>query len=435
MKWTWLGGALLGLTVLGGVSMSSKPAAAQATCTSGGYTQPLFTDSNGNTCCPSQLVGSPSGGSMCPITTPQASSSNRVTAATVGTATGGASIRAARAFIDALGDRYEGGNLQESFTSSSTPTSGPALAYAPLDSFEARYPVIKAPPPPAAKPYRFFVTTFGGGFSDNQVFAQHGSYYGGLIGVDYRVNNNLLIGASVGGSSSDVSLASAYGSTTGVNGAIFAIGTAGSFYAQSLTTLSGFSNDTVRAVATGGAAVAIERSSYGSTEIRTRAEFGRVVDLGDIAGFPKAKITPFVAMEIAQLHQDGHSETNTNGVPGGAALGLNFAGQDMTDVPAFIGARLEASYNLGNGMVFTPIIRLAYVHQFANSEASAATFLGTTTTTFAQNGTLLGRNSAQTKAGFELNLGRGVVVFTNFEGLFSANDSLYGGRGGVRVSF
>ena len=430
MKLVWLAGVLLGTLLVACVSLSSKPAQAQAVCTQGSP----YTDQNGVSCCTNQLV-SPGYGQapLCPGSVAPGSSTRSVQGFQAPTAVAGASVRITRSYLDALSQQYEGGDLQGAFGSSSQPAGAAPLAYAPLDSFEARYPVLKAPPAPDPKPYRFFVTSFGGGFSDNQVFSQNGSFGGGLIGVDYRVNGNLLVGASVGGSSASVSLPSAAGSTTGVNGTVFAIGTAGAFYAQSLTTISGFSNDTTRLAATGGATPAIERASFGSTEIRTRAEFGRVVDLGDFPSFPKAKITPFVALEIAQLHLDGHAENNVNGT--GNAFGVVTLGQDVNDVPAFIGARLEASYKIGNGMTLTPILRLAYVHQFANSEVTVTNLLAGGGTSFSPNGTLLGRNSAQTKAGFELSIGRGVVVFANFDGLFSSTDQLYGGRGGIRISY
>jgi hypothetical protein len=338
-----------------------------------------------------------------------------------------------RTFTETLGDR----NQQTVTGDGSVQLPGlPANAsgYAEPSAFQAKFPINVKDVPAPAPAYRVFATGFGGGF--NESGGQNGSFYGGLAGIDYQVLPNLIVGAAAGGSESRLSIASANasGTTSGVNGSIYAIATAGPFYAQTLTTFSSFSNHTSRNVAAAdGFAAALEAASFGSSEIRERAEFGRVLTSKDLPWLDAVKITPFVALEIANLHLNGHSEINVNGV--GNFAGLTTAGQDIADVPGFVGARIERSFDVGNGMVLTPILRAAYVHQFATQSVTQAVLVSTGASVFTSNGTLLGRDAAQVKAGAELSISRNTVLFANFEGLFSGNSDLYGGRGGIRVTW
>lgn len=356
----------------------------------------------------------------------------------ISTAAGQATVRVTRTFTETLSERNDsavkgGGTLTPS-ENGGAPSS--VRSYAPDASLQAYFPnnVLKPGAEVFTPSYRIFATGFGGGFND--VTSLQGSFFGGLIGVDAQVMPNLIIGGAAGGSDSRSSSSAfaANSDSTGFNGSVYGIYSKNAYYAQSLTTLSSFNNDTRRVVgAFGGAPGATEVAAFGSFEVRERVELGRVLTGSDIPGLGDYKIVPFVAFEYANLHIDGHSEINVQGT--GASQNLTTQGQNVTDLPTFVGARFERKYDLGNGMTLTPIVRLAYVHQFANAPVTSTFAAASSTAIFAANTTTLGRNAALTKAGFELGLSASTVVFANFDGLFSGDTSLYGGRAGVRYSF
>ncbi len=340
-----------------------------------------------------------------------------------------ASLGVTRAFSQTLDDHNEASvNGDGSVSPAGTPAN--ASGYAEAKDFSANFPMKIRKSEAFTPAYRVFATGFGGGFELSG--GQTGGFYGGIAGLDYQILPNIILGGAVGysGSGSIVSSVGASGRTSGVNGSLYAIGTAGPFYAQTITTLSSISNHTLRNVAEVGA---LESASFGSFEVRERLEFGRVLSQKDLAFLGTVKITPFVALEIANIHVNGHSEINLTGI--GNAAGLTTAGQDIADVPSFVGMRIERSFDVGNGMILTPIVRLAYVHEFATQSGAQSVVTATSESVIASNGTLLGRNAAQTKAGAELSLNSSTVIFANFDGYFAGTATLYGGRGGIRVSW
>ena len=353
----------------------------------------------------------------------------------VGTAAGQASIRAGRTVSETLSDRNEDtvqgdGTLVQPATEAA-PSS--VRSYAPMERLQAYFPsnVLKPGPEAFTPKYKVYGTGFGGGFNDSS--SLRGDFVGGLVGLDAQVLPNLLVGGAAGGSSTRASLAAGAASANidGFNGSLYAIGTKGAYYAQSVTTFSAFTNETRRNVAVGPGAN--EVALFGSFEVRERVEIGRVLTSKDVPSLGPYKIVPFIGFEYANLRLNGHSESNYAGT--GTFADLTISGQTVTDLPAFIGARFERTFALGNGMTLTPIVRLAYVHQFADAPVTSSFAAATGATVFASNTTTLGRNAALTKAGAELAVRSNLVVFANFDGLFSGDTSLYGGRAGVRYAF
>jgi hypothetical protein len=68
-------------------------------------------------------------------------------------------------------------------------------------------------------------------------------------------------------------------------------------------------------------------------------------------------------MEIASLLSNRFTETNSAFGVGNPGLQVN--GGQSAYVPASIGARFNSTHAIGNRMVLTPTISLAYLHEFA----------------------------------------------------------------------
>lgn len=351
-----------------------------------------------------------------------------------------AGIQAARVFSGAINDQntswLTGGLGAVNSITMGNGLPADALGYAQNEAMVSPIVVDRAPAP---RSYHVWSIGFGGGVSisgNANVAGETGNFYGGVLGLDYQVQPNILVGIAAGGSESNfnVSQRSTSGDVTGFHGGVYSLVDFGPLYASNSVTVSSFSNNTTRNVAGfGGLATATEKASFGSLDIRTRAEFGRVLDYGNVYGFTNLKITPFVALEIAQLRTNGFAEYNANGV--GNLVGLAGQGQSTADVPGFVGARFESAYAVGPGMVLRPMVSLAYLHEFAPQRNLQNGFVSLPGSTFLVSGARPSSNAAQTKAGFELDMGHGVGLFANFDGEFSDLERVYGGKGGVRVTW
>ncbi len=302
------------------------------------------------------------------------------------------------------------------------------LGYAPRTQNPIR---LRDPVLPPQRTWRAWATGFGG--ADNYrgdgslgTAAQTSSIYGGSLGVDYQVTPDYLAGLAVGGSSGDFQVdgRATSGSTTGGHVAFYDLATFGAFYGASSNSFSYFGNRTTRNLAGfGGLGAETERGNFDSHEFRTRLEFGR-----HFAAYG-ATITPFVALELAELRSNGFTE---NAQQGAGLLRLNVNGQSSASVPSFVGARYQGKLLLGNGLVFAPSLQVAYVHEFAPERTQIGTLSALPGSTFLVDGARPSRDAAQVKAGGELALSPHSAIFATFDGEFAGRDQFYGGKGGFK---
>ena len=333
-------------------------------------------------------------------------------------------IRAGRAFSETVSDQIGLWRVQ--------PTAG-----APIRELADLPSGTIAAPPLAVRHYRLWASSDGGGFNINGntglgTARQTGAFYGGDVGADTEIVPGLLLGGSLGGSGTDftVSQRAASGSAVGFHASIYGALTSGANYLQSITSFSDFSNITNRSVGGfGGFALANERASFGSTEIRERLEAGHSIDRDAGFGTPEVRFTPFIALEIAQLATSGFSEYATNAASN--LLGLQSFGQSVADVPGFLGVRIDGVTTFG-GLAIRPVVSLAYLHEFAPQRNLTNGFLSLPGSTFLVQGARPARNAAQTKLGAETTLNGHLSVFANFEGEFFGEEQVYGGKGGLR---
>ncbi len=176
----------------------------------------------------------------------------------------------------------------------------------------------------------------------------------------------------------------------------------------------------------GGLSGKVERGTFDSHEIRSRAEFGWHTGAYGLA------LTPFVALEIAQLRSNGFTESALTG-PGLLALGIS--GQTSASVPSYVGGRVSRAMTFGNGLVFTPTLQVAWVHEFAPQRNTINTLINLPGSTFLVDGARAARDAAQVKAGAELALADNMRLFASFDGEFAGVEQVYAGKGGLRWSW
>lgn len=358
-----------------------------------------------------------------------------------------AAFQSSAAFMSSIEDEQ---NAWRSPTSAAPNgvTLGSALprgAQGYADAASLPFPATKGPLPVLAAPPRLW-RAWGGGFGGSSTIngvaslgtaRQTDDFFGGLVGIDYQARPDLLIGAAVGGTSADFSVRdrATTGTVTGGHGALYATyGTLSGFYLQSSLGFSGFSND-VRRTAGGVGAVGgeVERASFDSFEVRVRGEVGQRFGFGGV-GYGSVGVTPFAAVEYANLSTDGFAETNAaTGAPG--ALGLAVAGRTTESLPVFAGLRLDSVMAVGDGMVARPFTQVAYIHEFDPTRNLLNSVVSLPGASFLVEGARPAEDAAQVKAGLDLAVRPNVSLFASFDGEFSGVETVYAGKGGLRVSF
>jgi autotransporter-associated beta strand protein len=316
--------------------------------------------------------------------------------------------------------------------------AGEPLQYAPSKkSKTADHPAFKemAPPPPSQPRWRAWLTGFDGtakldgvaGIGSATLSHNTGGLAGGL---DYQFAPDLLAGFAIGGSSSNFSVRDRItsGHLEGAHFGGYGVKTWGSVYAAATLSFNTFRNSETRTIA-GVGATETATGDFGSNLLSGR------VELGAKQAWRWFTVTPFAAVQFAELWQNGFTEANP--VPGGAAgpLGLTFGSLSVSSLPTFVGAQFDTRIPFANGMTLSPYARLSWVHEFNPNRAINATFIALPTAAFTVDGPRASPDAMRIDAGAKLALGPKAWVFASFDGEFSNRSQSYAGKGGVRVAW
>jgi len=261
--------------------------------------------------------------------------------------------------MDATGRTSQEGNNPRNFlayaaTNAKVPAKGLVSVKGPADNLAAAV---------APRTFRAWGSMFGGGanyLSDagRGAAASNVGFYGGLLGVDYQIQPNLLVRVALGGSSSsfNVGSLSTNGNLAGFHAGVYGAYSMGNSYVAVNETFSAFNNQTSRK-AGGFALMPYEQLSaqFGSTEFRTRGELGHGVLMGGL------KATPFVAAEIGAYQSNAFSVQSSIYT---RTFALENNGQGGNSLVTFAGLRLSNAVTLSNGWRLAPVGSVAYVHEF-----------------------------------------------------------------------
>ena len=169
--------------------------------------------------------------------------------------------------------------------------------------------------------------------------------------------------------------------------------------------------------------------SFGSNLLSAR------VEMGSKQAFNWFSVTPFAAVQFAELWQNGFTETNP--VPAGAAdpLGLTFGSISVSSLPTFVGAQFDTRFAFGNGMALSPYARVSWVHEFKPNRAINASFIALPGAAFTVDGPRAASDAARIDAGAKLAITPNAWLFASFDGEFSNRSQSYAGKAGARIAW
>ena len=227
-------------------------------------------------------------------------------------------------------------------------------------------------PGPADRRLRAWAAALGGGSSIDGVSGVGSASVttrggGGVAGMDYQVDQDLLIGLSAGGTSAtyNVSQRNTSGQQTGGLAALYAVARADNFYAFGLLNYGGFGTRSTRTLmGLGGTEFA--DGNLSSNAFTARLEAGYRIDT------PNVNVTPYIALQGPSLQNAGFTETSqtASGQPG--SLGLAVQSRTTSSVPGSLGFQLDQAFSAGDDWVIRPVLRLAWRHEFSTSRSISA---------------------------------------------------------------
>ena len=274
-------------------------------------------------------------------------------------------------------------------------------------------------------PRRVWLTGFGQGAnlaSDHSTGSASwsGSSAGFAIGIDDRLDSGLTLGVAGGYSNAQYAVddRNTHGESEAGHVALYGFQPLGAYYATAVLDAGFYHNTTNRL-----AQVAAENSSFSGTEVLGRIEAGRVFQ------FAPGNVTPLAGFQGAGLFNDAFSET------GGDAAGLHVNSRTVDSEKLYIGAQIDTTRVFGNGIRVVPFARIAWEHEFNTDRTIDASFLALPGSGFTVAGTPAVSDAARITAGAKLDITNAVAIYGSFDGAFSGNGALYGGKGGVRVTF
>jgi outer membrane autotransporter protein len=196
----------------------------------------------------------------------------------------------------------------------------------------------------------------------------------------------------------------------------------GSFYATGALGFSTFRNDTSRTIV-GVGPTQVVTGSFGSNLLSGRLE------VGSKQAFARFAVTPFAAVQFAELWQNGFTEANAPPT-GAGALGLSYASRTASSLPTFLGVQVDGRLTLPYEMTMSPYARLSWVHELSPTRQIAPSFIALPGTSFTVDGPRAARDAARIEVGSRLAVNRNVKAFVSFDGEFSHRSQAYAGKGG-----
>jgi uncharacterized protein YhjY with autotransporter beta-barrel domain len=280
-------------------------------------------------------------------------------------------------------------------------------------------------PPAYTDPWNFFVrgnVILAQGFSSADVAHFDDNTESVVLGTDYRINPNLLVGLTAGYGHTDVTLDENGSSATvdSYSPGLYASYADKGWYADltgdyvhnayTQSRVIGFLGQTANSAPEGNEGLANIDGGY---------DFHRgALTFGPLAG-----------LQYTHLTVDGYRET-------GSVADLDVNHQEDDSLRSRVGGRVSFSY-AHYGMVFTPHLDASWQHEFMDpSRGITSQFDGAGLGSFTVRTDRSGRDSALTEVGLDLEINRSVTAFADYQ--VQAGQENYFGQavqGGVKIGF
>jgi hypothetical protein len=245
--------------------------------------------------------------------------------------------------------------------------------------------------------------------------------YGSVIGLDYHVTPQTLLGFSLGGSGLNWNQGPGSGNSNALQFGVDGTTHFGAAYVSGMLDAStNWFNAT--SFATGDDVVAkFNAQSYGG-----RLEGGYRYAVAPLSG-----VTPYAAVQLQYFRTPSYSETDLSG----GGLGANYGATDGTDTRSELGARFDTLQIIAN----MPVVlraRAAWAHDWLSNGSVTTAFQIAPGSSFIVNSTaLVPSDSALASLEAEVRLTSNWSLAAKFDGQFASSSQTYLGTGTLRYSW
>jgi outer membrane autotransporter protein len=227
-----------------------------------------------------------------------------------------------------------------------------------------------------------------------------------------------------------VNSTSANGQATGVHVGLYAAHDFQSFYVTSALAYSHFDGSATRVVA-GIGNTETEKSSPTSNQLAGRVEVGRVFDVGQFQA-SQMSVTPFAALQPANLWTPGYSESSVAQSGGTGVFALTYQSQSTASLPMFLGAQLDGQTEI-NARPLKAWLRAAWVHEFLTSRSVTPGFTVLPGSSFVVDGARAASDAARLDLGVRYAVGSQTSLYANANVELSDRGQSLAGTVGLRI--
>lgn len=251
--------------------------------------------------------------------------------------------------------------------------------------------------------------------------------YGTVVGADYRVAPDTLVGFALGGAGYSFSLSDGLGSGKAdlFQAGLYGRHSFGAAYVAA-TLIYGWQDVTTDRTVTVSGTDKLT-ANYKASTFAARGEAGwRFAPWSAAVG-----VTPYAALQVTSFRLPGYSETATSG---SNTFALSYNAQTTTNWRTELGAHLDRPFLTRDGL-FTLRGRLAWAHDSNTDRPVTATFQTLPGSSFTTNGARPAANSALLSAGAKMDWLNGFSLAGSFEGEFSSTTRSYAGKATLRYDW
>jgi autotransporter-associated beta strand protein len=245
-----------------------------------------------------------------------------------------------------------------------------------------------------------------------------GTNAGVVGGIDMRVADSLLIGATLGWGNQDFHSGNGTGSSDDVTIGLYARHDAGPLYVAAALGYGWHQVTTLRTVTVSGTDVL--QGKQDAHDIGGRIEAGYRLSLDEAYG-----ITPYAAFMGDSLESPAYAET---AVSGASTFALSYAGHSTTLGRTELGAGISRDYALADGTLSADL-RAAWAHQIDDVPLTQASFLGLAGASFVVAGVHPARDGALLGASLEMRQRSGLFFGLKGESQLGAGTTIVEGMG------
>ena len=267
--------------------------------------------------------------------------------------------------------------------------------------------------------------SMGNRSSDETISKYEQTLYGGMIGFDFRVSDNLFMGISGGLSNTELEFDDLQdnGTMDSYHGSLYLCYNGKPWYAQGVFTYA--SNDyNMDRFTIVGPDTYIANGDFKGNEFNGYGEVGYKFETGGVT------IRPLFAFQIDYLTQEEFTET------GAGPYNLAIQDAEISSQQSFLGVNISGPIKMGASAVLIPELRLKWAHEFSNDDhLISARFAAAESAYFETVAEELSRDTFIAGLGLNLRINKNLAGYIQYDGEFNNDFTNHTGLIGLRVDW